>query len=270
MAKQMGHVIISGGSSGIGLAIAELVVLQGHHVTLLARQENHLKAAQALLQKKAVSESQQISYFTCDVSQQGAVEKAVAQAVENAGPPSCLYLSAGIVEPGHFMDLTIEQFKRTMDVNYMGSVHVIKSALPYMVKQAEGSITLISSAAGLIGVWGYGAYSPTKFALHGLAEVLRAEMKPKGVSVSIAFPPDTDTPQYHGEKDIRPQETTVIAGTADLWTAQDVAKVIVSKSQKKRFLITPGLMITALSYLRSLIFPVLSFWFDQLVKRKCP
>jgi 3-dehydrosphinganine reductase len=97
--------------------------------------------------------------------------------------------------PGYFEEVPVAVFERTMAVNYFGTLYPLKAVVPAMVKRGKGAVVLISSGAGLMGLFGYTPYSPTKFALRGLAESLRAELKPTGVHVMIVYPPDTDTPQ---------------------------------------------------------------------------
>lgn len=117
-----------------------------------------------------------------------------------------------------------------MATNYFGSLYCIKAALPAM--QANSHIVLVSSGAGLIGIYGYSAYSPSKFAVRGLAESLRGELK-VGVGISIIYPPDTDTPQLAEENKTKPPATKLITATAKVWSAEAVAKEIVKGIEKK-------------------------------------
>ena len=89
--------------------------------------------------------------------------------------------------------------ERTMQVNYFGSLYCVNAVLPYMTKAQKGQIVLVSSGAGLVGLYGYTPYSPSKFALRGLAESMRQELKDQGIRVSIVYPPDTDTPGWREE-----------------------------------------------------------------------
>jgi 3-dehydrosphinganine reductase len=116
-----------------------------------------------------------------------------------------------------------------------------------------------------MGIYGYSAYCPSKFALRGLAESLRGELKPLGVGVSIVYPPDTDTPQLEEENKTKPPETKLITGTAQMWSAEAVAKEIVRGVEKGQFAITPGFEITLLNRLHSLLLPVLNWYSDRLV-----
>ena len=266
--KTIKHSIISGGSSGIGLALARLLVARGENVSLLARNQRRLDQAVIELDKRKRDPDQKILAISADVCDVEAVNRAITHAVEELGPLNYVIMSAGIVHPGYFEDLEISKFKENMDINYFGSLNMIKAAYPILKEQKEGRVLFISSGAGIIGLFGYSPYSPTKFAVRGLAEVLRAEFKRHNIKVSIAYPADTDTPQYQHEVKIRPPETSLIAGTADLWSADKMASAILSKSDKGVFQIAPGWTLGALLIFQSLISPLLNKWFDFLIKLK--
>lgn len=194
-------------------------------------------------------------------------EQAINTAINQIGAPDLLIISSGIAHPGYFQELPIEVFERTMAINYFGSLYTIRAALPVMEQRQQGHIVLISSGAGLIGIYGYTPYSPSKFALRGLAESLRGELKFSGVDISIVYPPDTDTPQLEQENKTKPIETKTIARSAKTWSAEDVAHVIVSGIKKKSFTIAPGLEMTLLARLHSLLAPAINWYFDQLVAK---
>jgi len=141
----------------------------------------------------------------------------------------------------------------------------VKAALPAM--QPNSHIVLVSSGAGLIGVYGYSAYSLSKFAVRGLAESLRGELKGLGVGISIIYPPDTDTPQLAEENKTKPPATKLITATAKVWSAEAVAKEIVKGIEKKPFAIAPGLELTILNKFHSLIAPGLNYYFDRLIAK---
>ncbi len=86
-----------------------------------------------------------------------------------------------------------------MRVNYIGGVYCTKSVVDSMKGRKFGRILFVSSQAGQIGIYGYTAYSATKFALRGLAEALQMELKPYNIYISVSYPPDTDTPGFKDE-----------------------------------------------------------------------
>jgi 3-dehydrosphinganine reductase len=261
------HAIITGGSSGIGQAIAEQLAQSGAHVTIIARDQEKLEAARLAIAAVRAQPAQQILALSADVSDREQITTAIATAIAQIGPPDLLITSAGIAHPGYFQELPLEIFERTMAVNYFGTLYAIKAALPSMVKRGSGHLVLVSSGAGLIGIYGYTPYSPTKFALRGLAESLRGELKVSGINISIVYPPDTDTPQLQAENQTKPLETKRITGTAKTWSAEAVAQTIIQGIQKQAFAITPGAEMTVLSGLHSLLAPGLHWYFDRIVAK---
>ncbi|NEO97090.1 MAG: SDR family oxidoreductase [Moorea sp. SIO3G5] len=270
------HAIITGGSSGIGKATAKLLAQKGANLTLIARDAAKLEQAKVEIEAMGCSfgtalrthPQAKILTISADVSQQIQVEAAIDQAIDQIGPADLLITSAGIAHPGYFQELPIEVFEQTMAVNYFGSLYAIKAVLPTMVQQHKGHIVLLSSGAGLIGIYGYTPYSPSKFALRGLAESLRGELKPQGIHVSIVYPPDTDTPQLEAENKTKPLETKMITGSAQMWSATAVADQIVRGIEKKQFGIMPGFEMRLLGRFHSLLAPGLNWYFDRIVESK--
>ncbi|WP_159712644.1 SDR family NAD(P)-dependent oxidoreductase [Geminicoccus flavidas] len=259
-----GHAIISGGSSGIGLAIARQLAGSGWRLSLLARDRDRLAEAAELL---AADGAMTVRIRSVDVADQPALASAVQDAVAALGPPSLLIAAAGMVVPGHFAELEDAAFTRTMAVNYLGSLYLVRAALPALRLARAPRIVLISSGAGLLGLYGYAAYAPTKFAVRGLAEALRSELAPEGIGVSVVFPPDTDTPQLHAERRLRPLATSRIATGARVQPADAVARAILRGIRRNRFVIAPGWEMTTLAWLHSLLGPLLHrFWFDRVIR----
>ncbi len=259
------HCIITGGSSGIGKAIAHRLWQLGSSITLIGRDPIKLKQAQTALERQRVSPEQQILGLSADVANQAAITAAIETAIQKFGPPDLLVLAAGVAHPGHFQALPIEVFETTMAINYFGSLYSVRAALPAMEQRGQGHIVLISSGAGLVGFYGYTPYSPSKFALRGLAESLRGELIPLGIGLSIAYPPDTDTPQLQAENRTKPLATQKITATAKTWSATAVADRILRGIQQQSFVIAPGLEMGILAKWHSLVAPVLNWYFDRLV-----
>ena len=261
------HAIITGGSSGIGRATALRLAREGAHVTIVARGRARLDEAREAIAAARITPDQRIGVLAADVTDRQQVDSAVAAAIEEVGPPDILMTSAGIAHCDYFRAVPPEAFERAMATNYFGTLYAIHAALPAMERRGRGHLVLISSGAGLIGIYGYAAYSPTKFAVRGLGESLRAELGPRGIHVSIVYPPDTDTPQLKEENRTKPAETRLISGLAKTWSADSVARDIVRGIRRGAFMITPGLEMTLLARLHSIIGPGLNWYFDRLAAR---
>ena len=261
------HAIITGGSSGIGKATAKLLAQQGANISIIARDRSKLDLAKQEIEAVRVNPNQHVIALVADVANQPENEAAIRTAIEQIGNPDLLITSAGMAYPGYFAEIPLEIFERTMAINYFGSLYSVRAVLPAMESKQKGQIVLISSGAGLIGLYGYSAYSPSKFALRGLAESLRGELQPKGIRVSIVYPPDTDTPQLVQENKTKPLETKQITASAQTWTAESVAQTIVRGIEQKTFAIAPGWEMNILHRWHSLLIPLLNWYFDRLVSQ---
>src|SRR4051812_44958843 len=126
------HALITGGSSGIGKALAEKLAAQGYDVSLIARRKEVLADAAEVIEHHRLSPAQRVAFYAADVSDRSEAEAAVKAAIAAFGPPDMLIASAGISEPGYFADLSPEIFERAMNVNYLGTLYVVRAALPSM------------------------------------------------------------------------------------------------------------------------------------------
>jgi len=138
------------------------------------------------------------------------------------GTPEVLVTSAGASNPGYFLDQDPSIFERTMKLNYMGNVHAIKAVAPLMKEKGGGHIMIVASAAAIVSFIGYASYSPSKYAIRGLADALRNELSGFGIKVAICYPPDTDTPGFAEENKTKPPETKACF-PADAYAADKVA-----------------------------------------------
>ncbi|XP_045314685.1 3-ketodihydrosphingosine reductase isoform X3 [Leopardus geoffroyi] len=122
-----------------------------------------------------------------------------------------------------------------MSVNYLGSVYPSRAVITTMKERRVGRIVFVSSQAGQLGLFGFTAYSSSKFAIRGLAEALQMEVKPYNVYVTVAYPPDTDTPGFAEENKTKPLETRLISETVSVCKPEQVAKQIVKDAIQGNF-----------------------------------
>ncbi|MDR2852401.1 MAG: SDR family NAD(P)-dependent oxidoreductase [Burkholderiaceae bacterium] len=256
---QSRNVIITGGSSGLGLALAEALLRRGDHVLLLARDAAKLAAAITGLREK--NPHAQVDFIASDVS--GAqIEADIARAVQTLGGLDLLINSAGILREGYFEHLTEDDFRRTLDINFFGAVRVIRAALPWL-RQSRGKIINISSVAGLTGVFGYAAYCSSKYALLGFSETLRAELKPQGIRVQVVCPPEFDSPMVDALDQGRTPENQAHALTIPKLDLPTVVNAIVAGLDRAQFIIIPGVQ-TRLMTFGLQHFPGISRWVSDL------
>jgi 3-dehydrosphinganine reductase len=253
------HVVVTGGSSGIGLATARQLVDRGARVSLLARHEGRLADAAATVGAVATA--------SADVADAAALRAAIDRVVDEAGPCDVLLTAAGAAHPGYFEQLDDTVFRDQMDVDYFGTLHAVRAVVPSMIERGRGHVVTISSTAGLIGVFGYSAYAPAKYAVRGLAETLRSELAPHGIVVACAYPPDTRTPGLEAENELKPVETERISAAIKPRDADDVAHAIVRGIEKDRLVITADAQTAALARAAGLLGPYVRWSMDRQIRR---
>jgi 3-dehydrosphinganine reductase len=260
------HVLITGGSSGIGFATAQRALERGARVSLVARDAERLASAEDLLES-AAGDPTRVAAQPADVTDVDGFEQALGLLSAQFGPVDVLVTNAGGARPGHFEQLPSSVFTEQMTLNYFGTLIPIRSVVPSMIERRSGHLLLVSSAAGIVGVYGYAAYSPAKFAVRGLAETLRAELKPHGIVVGCAFPPDTDTPGLERENETKPAATASISASIKARSADDVARAIVRGIERDRLVITADRSTAALARISGLLAPVVRATMDRHVRR---
>jgi len=156
----MERVVITGGSSGLGLEMARRLAAEEASLALVARDAERLEVArQELLSRGA----QAVEVITADVRDSAALSAAFADIAERLGGIDMLVNSAGILREGYFESLPEETFHSVVEVNLVGPVNVTRAALPYL-RAARGAVVNVASVGGLQGVFGYSAYNASNSA----------------------------------------------------------------------------------------------------------
>jgi 3-dehydrosphinganine reductase len=250
--------LITGGSSGIGLATAKVLSSKGCRIILIARDKEKLQESSSGIDGL-------IATYNIDVSKWDDVKKTADDIIEKHGSPNILINSAGIVHPGILTDLTQDQIDSIIDIDLKGTINICKAFYDHLIK--PGHVVNVSSMAGVIGVYGYTAYSAAKFGVLGFSEALRMELNPRGIGVSVVFPPDTETPQLEFENRTKPEELKGISGTIKPISAEKVASSILGAIVSDEFMIFPDVSSRAAYHANRLVGPIVRKFLDGKVKR---
>ncbi|XP_066148968.1 3-ketodihydrosphingosine reductase [Euwallacea fornicatus] len=228
------HVLITGGSSGIGKALAILVAKKGAHVSIVARNVNKLNGAQKEIEKH-INKNQIITTISADVSDKENIQKKLLELDETIAPIYMLVNCAGQAICGKLEHMSESDIKQMINVNWLGTLYPIQAIIPKFKERKEGIIVVTASVVALMGMFGYSVYSSCKFALRGLAESISMELKPYNVSVTLALPPDTDTPGFEIENKTKPKETKLLSKSGGLHSPESVAQHLLDDALKGHF-----------------------------------
>lgn len=243
------HAVVTGGSSGIGLATARELHGRGARVSLVARDGERLAAAAARVGAGC-------GWASADVTDRDALGRAVGELTAGQGPVDLLVCSAGAAHAGYVEELDEAVFRAQMELNYFGTLHAVRAVLPAMLERGRGGIVAISSAAALVGVFGYVAYAPAKHAVRGLCEALHAEVGRRGIYVACAYPPDTLTPGFEVENRIKPAETAAVSAMVAPKPPEVVAAAIARGIGRGQRVITADLQTALLARAGGLVGPL--------------
>lgn len=254
------HVLITGGSSGIGKELARILVAAGASVTIVARDKVRLEDAARELEPPDESQAtaKRVNTAIADCSKADVVNCMIDDVERMFGPIDILINSAGSAVGGYFENTDESTFRSQIDSNYYAHLFPTHAVFKKMAVRRKGHIVFVDSMAGLTGVFGQSAYSSAKFAIRGLAEALYYEGKPFGIDITIAYPPDTDTPGFERELDTMPPETREISDTGGLFSSTKVAHLIADGIVRRKYRVTMGTIGNLLGILTAGLTPGVS------------
>lgn len=252
--------VVTGGASGIGLAVCLEFAAHGAQIAVLDMDE----AALGKMSKEFSIKGIPVLALSCDVTQEESCKVAIDDILNKFGRIDILFNNAGITQRGLFEKTETHVFKKVMDVNFFGSLYCTQAALPALIR-AKGVIIVNESIAGVAPLLGRTGYSASKHALHGLFTSLRCELRHKGVHVMIVCPgfirTNLQTRALGCDGNIAVHEQTRV-GTEG--TPENAAKQIVKGLEKKKSILV--LTFTGkLGYLVSRLSPVL---YERLMTRQ--
>lgn len=224
------NVIVTGASSGIGLALAREFAASGANVMLGARSEGKLQEAVAAIRDAGGT----ADYVVTDVVSEEDCRRLVESTVAAYGGVDILICNAGLSMRALFDDVDLGVLHRLMDVNFWGAVNCCKYALPYL-QRSHGSIVGVSSVAGLHGLPGRTGYSASKYAMTGFLETLRIENMKKGLHVMIACPGFTaSNVRFSALTADGSQQGETPRNEAKMMTPEQVARIIMRGIKRRK------------------------------------
>src|SRR5262252_2354740 len=191
--------VVTGGTSGIGLAAAKRFVADGAQVFITGRRKAELDAA-------AREIGRNVTAIRCDVSKLADTERMIATVKEQKGRIDVLFANAGIAEAAPLPEVTEDSFDRHFDINVKGAFFTVQKALPILSDYA--SVIFTSSVVGSKGLPGVSVYSATKAALRSFARTLTTDLKGRKIRVNVVSPGTIDTPGLRGLRNLDAQALT--------------------------------------------------------------
>ena len=182
-------VVITGGGRGIGRAAALEFAQEGATCVVAGRRRDALETTAGEVRHSGGK----ADVISCDVMQDGDLSALVNKTIETHGKIDVLVNNAGVVAGGRLDEISKDDIDRMVGVNVWAPLRLTQLVLPHMRERKAGTVVNISSVAGRIGVPFYAAYCASKFAMRGLSESLRRELRPDGIHVMAVFPVGTAT-----------------------------------------------------------------------------
>lgn len=240
------HIYITGGASGIGLQLARDYARSGCAVTLFDIQPTE----DAVTELSAIPGAGRVRAFALDVSDPASVREVFSEAAAEQGPDLVVHC-AGICIAAPFDEISDDAYTWLININLLGSRHVAAGVLPHL--EPGSQMVFVASMAGLVGCYGYSAYCASKYGVVGLAEVLRIELAPRGIDVSVVCPPEVETPMVVEERKSRPKQTESLKLMAGTLPVDHAVAQIRRGIDQRRFLIIPGKRARSLWFTNKLL-----------------
>lgn len=223
-------VVVTGATGGIGRALSWRFASAGARIVLIDLDEAQLSAVQNQVERSGAD----VLSIVCDITDYQKCQAAMQQVMDHFGGIDLLINNAGVSHRSRFEDTELSVFERVMAVNYFGTLHCTKAALPSLIER-KGTIVTLSSTGGFAPMIGRVGYSASKHALHGLFESLRLELKEKGVHVMMVCPGTTATDMHKSMLAGDGSTISIPLGDAKkMATPQEVAEAIFHGAQHHR------------------------------------
>lgn len=208
--------IVTGAAGGIGIETCKLLIQNGYKLAIIDNNEAKLKELTEILKIDCLT-------IVCDVSKEDKVRSAIEQIILNFKQIDVLICLAGVIRPGLFEEVAMQNIKLQMEVNFFGAVYFIHSLIPHFKKKGSGKIIVVSSLAGIVPAPKHNMYVASKFALRGLLQTLFLELKKFNIQVTNVMPDAILTPML---KYTATQDGSPMAYANYPLPPEDVAKAV--------------------------------------------
>ncbi|ORX45532.1 NAD(P)-binding protein [Hesseltinella vesiculosa] len=262
------HCFITGGSTGLGKGLAIELAKAGADITIIARRKAELDNAVIEIKSQCRHQGQKVIAISADVTIKEDIVRAYDEAKIKIGrDPEYVFTCAGAALPKMFLDYDLEDFDRSIKLNFLGQTYAAHQAALRMKEAGikRGKIVFVSSMLGLLSFAGYGTYSPTKFAIRGLADTLRNELKQYDIDVHIFFPGGILSPGFDQENLTKPEVTKEIEGTNEPQTPEECAKSLIHGLRSGNYMIMVDIVSEILRATTRGVTPANNFFLDTLL-----
>jgi short-subunit dehydrogenase len=242
--------LITGGSSGLGLAMAKLFYKKGYSLILIARDMEKLKHTKAHIERN--NQENKVHIYSCDISKELQLENTFKEIKIKHSFIDFLVLNAGITTIDLLADYkNLTDVNKTVRVNLIGPISTTYLSLPLLRKEAH--ILFVSSGFALVGSAGYSLYAASKAGLNIFADALRRELMRDTIHVHLACPGDIDTPMLRNEHKIMPDWIKHQMGRVKPMKAEKIANYLLDQCLKKQHMIIPSFDVKVLVLVQKLL-----------------
>lgn len=229
--------VVSGGSAGIGRAVALQLAQQGADVCIIARDPAALERTCAEMRRLAPPGTQ-VRYRSVDVTNYPVLAEAAGEICTELGGLDLLLCNQGFAQVASVHELSADDMQRLLHVNQLGHQYLCKAFAPFLIRQRSGTVLLVSSVLGYLSMYGYAAYSASKWGVVGFAEGLRQELGLHGIRVKVAYFGTAQTPGLDQENAGKPPAVWEMESNNPfnrIRSPEDVARRLLDAARGRRF-----------------------------------